>query len=39
LRCVDGMDHAFDEGLGSEDEDFDTVREGLEFLAKYAQAG
>lgn len=39
LRRVDGMDHAFDEGLGSKDADFATVREGLEFLAKYAQAG
>jgi dipeptidyl aminopeptidase/acylaminoacyl peptidase len=39
LRRVDRRDHAFDEGLGSEDADFDTVMEGLEFLAKYAQAG
>jgi dipeptidyl aminopeptidase/acylaminoacyl peptidase len=39
LRLVDGKDHAFDEELGIEDAEFDTVREGLEFLAKYAQAG
>ena len=36
LRLVDGKDHAFDEELGIEDADFDTVREGLEFLAKHA---
>ena len=39
LRLVDGKDHAFDEELGIEDAEFGMVREGLEFLAKYAQAG
>jgi len=39
LRLVDGQDHAFDEHLGSDDAIFPIVREGLEFLAKYARAG
>ncbi len=39
LRFLDGQDHAFDEFLGNDNALFDTVREALDFLAKYARTG
>ena len=39
LRLVDGQDHGFDIALQEEDANFAVIREGLEFLARYAGTG
>jgi acetyl esterase/lipase len=39
IRLVEGHDHGFDIDLQKEEESFRVIREGLEFLARYAHAG